>query len=178
MGVTNGKGSAKWTTNQIQSSETSCDSNNTASTQQQNAPAALCRKRTPENAHHFYVKSCGFTDCPTSKVSGVGIEMAQFWWRQSYLFLFLWHWAFSGKSPGMWELHCGEIKAGSQLNAVYSHRSGSMLNFHVCFPVHAHLHEVGSGSFYDFLGACFSQFRKCAASTFEYPLQVDTVHPY
>lgn len=41
------------------------------------SPAALCRKRTPESAHHFYVKSCGFTDCPTSKVSGVGIEMAQ-----------------------------------------------------------------------------------------------------
>ena len=51
--------------------------------------------------------------------------------------------------PRIWELHCGEISAGSRLNAVYSHRSGSMQNVHVCFPVHAHLHE--SGSFYDFL---------------------------
>ena len=40
------------------------------------------------------------------------------------------------------ELPWGEIKLGSQLNAAYSHRSGSMLNFHVCFP-HARLHASG-----------------------------------
>ena len=40
------------------------------------------------------------------------------------------------------ELQWSEIKLGSSLNALYCHRSGSLLTFHFCFPVHARVVEL------------------------------------
>ena len=58
------------------------------------------------------------------------------------------------------------IKLGSQLNALYCHRSGSLLNFHFCFPVNARPHASGRIVICIEALAMFASMLSCSSATF------------